>query len=559
VSPYIADVAREEVVGQTYRVIPIEKATYVGQAVAAVLAESRYLAEDGADLVDIDWEILPAVFDPEEALKPGAPLVDENIPGNNFAHVEFSNGDVEAAFAKADRVVSKRFAHGRYSAAPLEGRAVVADYSDETGEITMWDSTQSPHVVRTAIAGPLGIAESKIRVISDFVGGGFGLKAHIYVEEAIIPALSRMAGRPVKWIEDRYEHLAASLHSKDVICYLEAAVQDDGTILAFRGRYVGAQGGTQAYPFTSLVDPIPAACVLPGLYDIEAVAYEVDSPLTNKCTTGSYRGIGWTPGHTFREVLVDDIARELGMDPLELRLKNTIGNEPYVSLTNMKYDGGSYKEAQLKAAEMLGYEELRERQRQLREQGRYIGIGWSPYVECAGWGQYISTINGFPDGYFDAARVTMEPDGTVNLSTGMHNHGQAHATTFAQLAADHLGIRMEDIKVTWGDTARDIYGMGTYGSRSALIGGGAIIRATKEVRDKLARMAAHALEVRPEDIEISQGMAESGAIAGPAAVINAVADALSPFGVSIERMPVKPSYVRGLITDAMQRDGAGAL
>jgi carbon-monoxide dehydrogenase large subunit len=529
VGPYIASLDRPEVVEVAYRVIPTEKAHFVGEPIIAVVADSRYIAEDAVDLIEIDWEPLPVIKDALAALEPGAPKVHEEMPDNNFAHIEFENGDVTRLFEEADHVFSKRFHHGRYMAGPLETRAVVGDWSPATKEMTVWSSTQIPHVVRTYIAGPLGIPESHIRVVADAVGGGFGLKAHVFVEEAIIPALSRMVKRPVKWIEDRYEHLAASIHSKEIIADIDIATKADGTFLAFRCHYIGSSGAHPAYPWTSMIDPLCAANTLPGLYDIQGVRYEIDSPFSNRCTTGAYRGVGWTPGHTIREAAIDDVARRLNMDPLELRLKNTIGNDPYLSKTGMQYDGGSYRESMLKAAEMIDYENLRKRQEELRKEGRYIGIGWSPYVECASWGQAIANANGFPGGYFDSADIQVEPDGTVTITTGMHNHGQAHETVFAQLAADRLGVKMEAIKYHSNNTGRDVYGMGTYGSRSAVIGGGAVIRAAAEVREKLIRMAAHALEVSPDDIELVDSIATVKGVPGKSMTMAEIAT-LAYFG-----------------------------
>jgi carbon-monoxide dehydrogenase large subunit len=288
-------------------------------------------------------------------------------------------------------------------------------------------------------------------------------------------------------------------------------VKRDGTLVARRSRVVWEKG---AYLDLGAVIARNASYCSLGPYRIPNAAIDAYVVYTNRQPGGGFRGLGIPQVAWAGEQQMDRVARELGMDPLELRLKNTIGNEPYVSLTNMKYDGGSYKEAQLKAAEMLGYEELRERQRELREQGRYIGIGWSPYVECGSWGQAIANANGFPGGYFDSADIKIEPDGTVVITTGMHNHGQAHETVFAQLAADRLGVKMEDIKYLSNDTGRDPYGMGTYGSRSAVIGGGAVIRAAAEVREKIVRMAAHALEVSPDDIELRDSVASVKGVPG---------------------------------------------
>ena len=504
---YTTTLNRPEVKTITRPVMDSHTAYYVGQPIAIVVASSRYTAEDGVDAIEVDWEPLEPVMDAEKSMQPDAPVLRADLGDNNFAHIQYQRGDVDAAFAKAHRVFSKRFHHGRYMAAPLEGRGVIADYEALTGELTVWTSSQMPHLVRTFTARPLGIAESKIRVISDNVGGGFGQKAHIFDEEALLPAASRLVGRPVKWIEDRYENLAASSHAKEVVCYIDIAVGEDGKFLAFKGHYIGVGGAWPAHPWTSLIDPLCAGSLLPSIYDIEACEYTVDSPLTNRCPIGAYRGVGWTPGHTARETMIDDIARELDMDPAELRLKNCIPDEPYVSATGMKYDGGSYGRSIKKTMEMLDYKKLREEQKRLREEGRYIGIGFSPYVEPTAWGSEVAKANGFPAEFFDAASVTIEPDGSVSVTTGCHNHGQAHYTTLAQVAADSLGVPFESVRVIENDSAIAVYGTGTYASRTAVVAGGAILRAGKEVRDKVVRLAAHAMEVSPEDIEITDGKA----------------------------------------------------
>jgi carbon-monoxide dehydrogenase large subunit len=504
---YSTTFAREEVASFTRRPLESSKAYYVGQPLAVVVATSRYIAEDAVDEIVMNADVLPVVMDPAAALADDAPLIWPDLGTNNYAHIEYERGDVEAIFEKADHVFSKRLVHGRHMAAPLENRAIVADYEVSTEELTMWVSTQMPHMLRSELAGPLGIPESRIRVVGPSVGGGFGMKCVVFDEDAIVPAVSRLLGRPMKWTEDRYENLAASAHAKDQICDIEIAVSADGTFEAFRGNFIGVSGAWPAHPWTSLVDPLCAGALLPGLYDIKAVAYTADSPLTNRCPIGPYRGIGWTAGHSTMQVLVDEAANALGMDPVQLRLKNMIPDEPFVSVTGMRYDGGSYQASVRKVLEMLDYEQLRERQAEMRSQGRYLGIGISPYIEPTAWGSQLSHIQGFPWEFFDSGDVTVEPDGSVTVTTGLHSHGQSHATTFAQVAADVVGVRLEDVKVVQGDTATSAMGNGTYASRSAVIGSGMIMRAGGEVREKMVRLAAHAMEVSPDDIELTEGEA----------------------------------------------------
>jgi carbon-monoxide dehydrogenase large subunit len=503
----VTDLPREEVVANSRPVLPAEKVRFVGEAVACVIATSRYVAEDAMQLIDVEYEQLPVVMDAEQALAEDAPLLHDGTESNSFAHIEFEHGDVDGAFAAADRVFTKRFHHGRSHALPLEGRALLADWDAGTQEMTFWTSTQIPHLLRTLLCHAIGLSEKQLRVISPDVGGAFGLKLHLWPEDYLVAAASKRLNRPVKWIEDRYEALAASLHAKEIICELEIAAKADGTFLAMKGRYVGDAGAYAAYPFTPLVDPLCAAVMLPNLYKIDAVRFEIDAAFTNKCPSGAYRGVGWTSGQTAREALVDEIARELGLDPMELRLKNTIPDEPYVSATGCKYDGGSYAGAQRKAMEIVNYDGFRERQRTAREEGRYLGVGFSPFLEPGGWSGELAKRMGFPFDYMDSARVTVEPDGSVVVTLGLHSHGQAHQTTMAQVVADKLGVPIEGVKIVQGDTSQTAYGSGTFGSRGAVIGYGAISRAAAEVADKLKQIAGHSLEIAPEDLELRDGKA----------------------------------------------------
>jgi carbon-monoxide dehydrogenase large subunit len=492
--------------GEWHRpLLPPDRVRYVGEPVAAVVASSRYVAEDACELVEVDYEPLEPVLDPERALEGDAPLLHEGHGSNNFAHIEFDSGGVDEAFAHATHVVAKRFHFGRTHAAPLEGRGGVADWS---GDLTVWASTQMPFLVRSMLASLYGLPETHVRVLVPAVGGGFGLKVHLYVEEAVLPLLSRLVGAPVKWVEDRYEHLAASGHSKEVVCTLELALDEEGTFLGLRGRLVGDGGAHQGHPWSSLIDPLCAAAMLPGIYSIGAVRYEVDAAATNKCPTTAYRGVGWTSGQAAREALIDDAARSLGIDPLELRLRNCLPDgEPAVSATGCRYDGGSYAASIRRARELVDYDDFRERQGRLREEGRYVGVGFSPFVEQGGWAAEIAADQGFPGaGYLDSVCVRVEPDGSATLVTGLQSNGQGHATVLAQLAADGLGVRPEDVRVLQGDTAAGAYSTGSWGSRTALVGGGAVLLATDDVRRKMLRIAAHELEANEDDLEIEDGV-----------------------------------------------------
>jgi carbon-monoxide dehydrogenase large subunit len=529
----------------------VDKVRFAGEAIAIVVADSRYIAEDALELLSVEWEQLPVVVDTERAMQPGAPQLHDEAPGNRLGHLEFEAGDVEEAFAQAAHVFSKRLYNGRHQAAPLETRGSIASHDPSTGDVTLWTSNQMPHLIRTMLVAPLGIPERHLRVVSPAVGGGFGAKSNFFMEDVALICASRLLGRPVKWIEDRAEHLAASTHAKEVICEVDAAVDGEGRIAALRGRYIGNVGAYTVPGPWSMVDTLPAATLLPSMYDVHNVAWEVDGVLTNKCPTAAYRGVGMTCGHNAREVLLDEIGRALDIDPLELRLRNCIPSDPgYMSATGMRYDGGSYEESLRRCAEVADYPAFRKRQHRLRDEGRYIGIGFSPFVEPTGFGTDISAKAGLPATFFDAANVTVEPDGSVTVKIGLHSHGQGHETSFAQVAADTLGVSFESVRVVEGDTETTPYGMGTYASRSAVVGGGAIMRAAREVREKLIQMAAHAMEVSVDDIDLSDGTATVAGVPGMAMSVEEIA------GFAYFAGPARPSEIEPALTSTRTYDPA---
>ena len=368
-----------------------------------------------------------------------------------------------------------------------------------------------PHLMRTLIAAPLRLQESKFRVIAPDVGGGFGLKCHLYSEDLVIPAVSRLVGRPVKWIEDRYEALSASTHAREVTIDIKIAVDEDGTIKAIDQRALGNAGAYSANPYTPVVDVHMAGVVLPGMYNVRNARFQADAALTNKCPAGAYRGTGMVVGVTARELLIEDIARALGRDPIDLRIQNAIPSEPYTTVFGQHYDGGSYAESLVKVRNLIGYEKVREEQARLRTAGRCIGVGFSTNVEPTGWGTDMCRAQrwGAPDFAYplDSASVEIEPDGSVRVTTGLHSQGQGLETSLAQVAADELGVRFDDVTVVMGDTATSAFGAGTYASRSAVTGTGSIMRAARDVRRRLQELAAEALEASPEDIEISDSRA----------------------------------------------------
>jgi aerobic carbon-monoxide dehydrogenase large subunit len=488
-------------------VLARERVRFVGEAVAAVVAEDRYLAEDAAEAVAVEYDALGAVTDPVAAMDPQAPVLFDELGTNVLYRNAYRHGDAEAAFASADRVFEGTFHTNRFMAAPMETRGAIATFEVGPERLHIWSSTQTPYVLRMTLAQLLGMPEQRIRVSTPAVGGGFGQKMATYPEEVVVAALARRLRCPVKWIEDRRENLVAATHAKEQVVTLEVAVTEAGRVLGMRSRLIGDGGAYSFNTASVLVEPLHAAQMMPGVYDIANYDFDVIGVVTNKTPTGPFRGVGWTAGHSARELLFDEIARELSIDAAELRRRNMIaaGSFPYRSCTGMLYDSGSYAESLAQALEAVGYDELRRRQRELREQGRYIGIGISPFNELTGFGTDAGAQSRFPVASHDNATVTMEPSGKVTVAVGLHSHGQGHETTFAQLAADSLGVDMDDIAVEFGDTSTSPFGLGTHSSRSAIIGGATVSLAATRVREKLLNVAGRMLEVAPEDLEIADG------------------------------------------------------
>jgi carbon-monoxide dehydrogenase large subunit len=502
------------------------KVRYDGEPVAAVIADSRYLAEDGAELVEVEYEPLPPVVDPERALDADAPLLHEEFGDNVVMRVSGDEGDVEAAFRRAAVTVSERFTTNRHSAMPMEGRVVLGS-ADSEGNITLWTSTQMPHLVRSRVAELMGHPESKLRVIAPDVGGGFGLKCHVFAEEVLIAHFTRELRVPVLWTEDRREHLLGSFHAKDEIVDCEMAFAEDGTLLGMRAKILGDLGAYSADPWPSPFEVLQLAAALPGPYHLRDYQYEVTAVCTNKTTLTVYRGVGLPAAVLIQEQLMDQAARKLGMDPVEIRRKNMIRPDefPYTSVTGLPYDSGSSTDALDKALEMISYDGFRQKQRQARKDGRYLGIGICTYIEMTTFGTRYWAPLGIEHSAYESATVRMDPQGGVALAVGTLSHGQGHATTYAQMLADELGVALEDVRLIQGDTESTPYGWGTWGSRSAVAGGGAVMGAARKVREKMARIAAHLLEVSPEDLELADGHWRVAGVPGRAVSVREVARA----------------------------------
>ena len=486
-------------------VLARDKVRFVGEAVAAVVATDRYAAEDAAALVEVDYDPLPVVHDAEQALEPGAPLVHEEWGDNVMQTLRAEIGEVATAFQDAECVVSEHFTTGRHTALPMETRGCVAAFEPATDTLTVWSSTQVPHVLRSHLALVLDFPEHHIRVVAPDVGGGFGQKAHLFPEEAVAAYLARRLARPVKWIEDRRENLSAALHAKQQTVHAELALTRDGTILGMRGRFVSDVGAYTEYPWSSAFEGGHAASSMPGPYKTPAFGFEALSVATNKTTIGVYRGVGLPIGVLATERLMDLAARKLGMDPAELRLRNMIDEHPYRTIIGAEIESGSHCEALQKALDMADYAALRDEQRRARAHDRYLGVGLGCYVEGTAPSSAAFASMGLDLGGYESATVRMDAAGKVTVLVGTHSHGQSHETTLAQVAADELGVPLADVRIVEGDTNAVPYGMGTWGSRSAVTGGGAISTAAHKLRDKIVRVASRLTEVPDAELELAEG------------------------------------------------------
>jgi aerobic carbon-monoxide dehydrogenase large subunit len=468
-----------------------DRVRHVGQGIAVVVAEDRYIARDALDLIEVDYEPLPAVTDMVAALEPGAPQLYDEVPGNLIFTWTHIGGEPERAFAEAEIVVTRTLTNQRVAGIAMEPRGVLAQPDALSGGLTVYTSTQNPHSVRTQIARTLGMSDLDLRVIAPEVGGGFGVKISAYPEEMIVAALARELKRPIKWMETRGEDLAATHHGRGQRGELSIAAKRDGTILGVKLRAVLDVG---AYPRAAGVG-LNAGRLLTGLYAFQHADLEIKAAYTNTMPTGAYRGAGRPEAAYYIERIVSALADELGMDPVELRRKNFISPDafPYQTPTGPTYDSGDYEKPVAKVLALAGYDELRKEQARLREEGRYLGIGVATFTEICGFGPY------------DSASVRVEPSGRVTVATGISPHGQGQETTFAQIVADELGVSMDDVIVVHGDTARTPAGQGTMGSRGLVVGGSALVMGLGQIKEKARKIAAHKLEASLEDVGFADG------------------------------------------------------
>jgi carbon-monoxide dehydrogenase large subunit len=496
--------------GRDYPVLPADKAIYVGQPLAVVVATSRARAEDALEEMVVECEPLPVVATIEEALRPGAPLIHEAW-GDNIANgLSHETGNVAAALAEAAVVLTREFRIGRVSALPLEGRGVVAEYDRGTERLTIWYSSQAPHLFRTVLATVLGFPEGRIHVISRDVGGGFGLKLHYHAEEVLAAVATLRLGRPVKWIEDRLESFVGSTHAREQIIQLTVGATADGRITAVRASIRGDIG---AHVHTKGTGPLGAtADAMTAGYGVPNYAVEMLGIVTNKPSLGAYRGFGAPQAMIAIEGMLDLVAAELRMDPADLRSRNLLRPEqlPYRNPLGSLFDSGDYPETLRRALELSGYRRWREEQRVRRASGgRLLGIGIAFPVEIGGQGpcKRLRELQVMQGGY-ETAHVRIDATGRVTVSSGIMEIGQGVNTALAQICAEELGVDVADVDVVLGDTERTPYSnYGTGASRGTVTAGIAVLEATRQVKGKLRRLAAHLLEASPEDIEIEAGQA----------------------------------------------------
>jgi len=482
-------------------VLATERVRYVGEPVAAVVAENLYTARDAAEAIEVDYEPLPVVVNMEKALEKDSPVIHQQFRTNRaFTHA-LKNGDIQSAFKKADRVVKQRVINQRLAPVAMEPRAVLGEYLPGENRLTVWSATQIPHLLRTQISVMVGLPETAVRVIAPEVGGGFGSKLNVYAEEGLVPWLAMKLGRPIKWAETRRENITSTIHGRDTINDLELALKKDGRILGLRVRILADMGAYHQL-LTPLI-PQLTALMQAGCYKIPAIDVEIQGVFTNKMSTDAYRGAG-RPEATYNiERIMDVAAHELGMDPVELRIKNfpQAKEFPFTTVTGLVYDSAKYQESIKRALRLSGYDSLRRRQKSGWKNGKYYGVGVSTYVEICAIGPSAAT----PAGGWESGTVRIEPTGKVTVLTGASPHGQGQETTFAQLIADELGIHPEDVNVVHGDTLAVPYGIGTFGSRATAVGGTAAYLATQKLKTKMARLAAHLLGAKPADISFGRG------------------------------------------------------
>jgi carbon-monoxide dehydrogenase large subunit len=487
--------------------LAFDKVRYVGDGVAMVVAESRAAARDAIDLIEVEYDPLPAGVDPENMSRPGAPQVHAEVANNVAFTWVVAGGDTDQAFSQAEVRVSQRILQNRLAPTAIEPRAAVASYNRGTGQLTLWATSQNPHIHRFICSVMLKLPEHRIRIIAPEVGGGFGSKIPVYADEALVGLAAMDLGRPVKWTEDRSENYKATIHGRDHVEYVELCGTRDGRVTGLRTTVYAGLGA-----YASTVGPgIPTilhGLIYSGPYAIPNIHGTVRGVYTNGTPVDAYRGAGRPEATYLLERLMDLFAREIGMDPVELRRKNFIRPDqfPYTVATGLTYDSGNYPGALDKALSMFDLRRFRQEQAEGRKQGRYLGVGVVSYVEICGSGpSQVAGAVGLGGGQYDSAIVRVYPTGVVRVYIGGKPHGQGEETTFAQIVADEFGYPVENVEVVAGDTETTPQGWGTYGSRTTAVCGSAVKIAAQRVREKAAKIAAHLMEANEADVEFRDG------------------------------------------------------
>jgi len=507
---------------RTQRPLAVDEVRYAGELVAFVVADDRYVAEDAIGLIDVEYEPLPVVTDLEAAATAASPLVHVDVPENRAARVVQRVGDPDAAFVRAAHILRERLYIERSCGSPIEPRGVLAEYDARTGQLRVWISTQAPLPIKNGLARIFGLPEFKVDVIAPDTGGGFGTKIMLfYPEEVLVPYVAMRLSRPVKWTEDRLEHFVSASHERGQLHDVEVACDEAGRILGLRDRFLHDAG---AYTPYGIVVPLITSTQLPGPYRMRNYQVEFDVLYTNKVMTTPYRGAGRPHGAFVMERVIGLIARELGLEPAEVRRRNFIQPDEFpwdVGLTFQdggptRYDSGNYPAGLEMALEAIDAREFRAQQAAARTQGRYRGLGIACYVEGTGIGPY------------EGAHVRVEPSGKVFVATGLTTQGQGHQTTFAQIAAEALGCQPGDVTVVTGDTGRFNWGAGTFASRALVTSGNAVAVAARKVREKALRLAADLLEASPGDLELVDGVARVKGVPGRQLTLGALATVANP-------------------------------
>ena len=506
-----------------------DKVRYAGEPIAVVIADSRYIAEDAIEDIIVDLEPLEAVWDLEKALQPGSVLVHDDLESNLAAQLVQVKGDYDRIRAEADLIIKRHFVIDRGAAAAMENRGIVADWDAKSQRLTVWDTTQAPIPIRNGLALRLGLSEHQVRVIAPFVGGGFGPKIMMfYPEEMLIPWIAVKLSRPIKWIEDRRENFYATTQERQQIHEAEMALTRDGRILGIRDDFLHDTGAYDPYGLTI---PINTQCHAMGAYDIANFYSEFKVVFTNKIIATPVRGAGRPQGIYIVERLLDLAAKELGLDPLEIRKRNFIPPDkfPYEhviidqAFAPLIFDSGNYQSALEKAATLIGYDQfVQEEQPRLRLEGRHVGIGIVSFVETTGVGPY------------EGARITVEANGKVSVATGVGTQGQGHFTSFAQIVAEQLGVDVQDVHLVTGDTAEFHWGTGTFASRGAVVAGNAIHASALAVRDKILKLAGKVLGAPEEELELEGGLVRVADIPHQSISLGELASLANPLRGAVE-------------------------